>query len=177
MKPDAFRNTTECRCHDGYSSYSILAKLRLGNTAVTLLELGSGPKLRVSLDNCANKLIIFLNEDCSYGANSNETTSREIQVNIPLFNKDDWHRLAIEFSESAISVYINCTVHSTMPINRTSCRLDCNSGHNNKIIGPLQNSCQNGGNDVSLHQLVIYICAFVGYNHPTIRTNFRLRNK
>ena len=126
------------------------------NTAVTLLELGEGPELRVGIDNCASsgtrsKLILYFNEadnDCAYnGAITSE-------IYLPKFNEHEWHRLAIEFGQTEIKVYLNCTLVNTTAINRTNCLMNCNKG-TNRLMGPLKDSqCTNGGLDV---RYIIYI--------------------
>lgn len=154
MPTDHFRDTTQCRC-PGYRNFSILTKFQFDNevASVTLLELGekdSEPQLRVSVDNCDKKLVLDFNEEgdmeeCSY----NSTT---LEFDLPLIKTNEWNKLAIEVSETTVSVYHNCELLGTQikTIDRTNCLLKCTNSTLNKLVGAYsKSSCSNGGLAVS----------------------------
>lgn len=145
-------NTSDCRC-PAYRNYSILVNMKLShsNMAVTLVELGkngSSPQLRVSIDNCAKKLIVFLNEEgdnCGY-----KSQELEFKLNNAL-QANAWHKFALEFTEESVTVYMDCgNILGTKEIDRKNCRLKCGI-KNNKIVGPMEGStCNSQGSTVSV---------------------------
>ena len=168
MLSDSFRNTTQCRC-PGYRNFSILTKFKLDKAegAVSLLELGqrgSNPQLRVSIDNCDNKLIVYLNENgegCGYGS------SKTLEYTMPTFQAKTWNKLAVEFTETSVSVYLNCQLLSSQvkAVNRTGCLLQCTDSTLNRLVGSYpQSNCSNGGLVVSKLQELIKWAGLINFN-------------
>lgn len=152
-KTESFRDTVECRC-PGYRNFSILTKFKFDNVnaAVTLLKIGDNngePQLRLTIDNCAKKLVMYLNEG-GEGCGYNGTT---LEFPLTQFKANEWQKLSIEFSESEVSLYHNCVLlrSQVKSLNRSGCQLQCTNSTFNKIAGSVEKSnCSNRGIAVSI---------------------------